>query len=200
MHELMINMNNWFQAMGVEGLAINSCVESFFLVPPPDFLLIAMDLAKPKLALYYALVCTLASAIGGIIGYLIGKLGGRPVFKFLFKNKADKLDAVEAMYKEYGSFAVFFSAFTPIPYKVFTIASGVLNMNFIKFFIASFFGRGARFFLVSIVLLLFGEAIKKYIELVILAVTAIIIVFCVIVYKKRHSFVKSGDKKNADNQ
>ena len=67
---------------GSTGLAINSCIESFFLVPPPDFLLIAMDLAKPEKALYYALICTIASAIGGIIGYLIGLFGGRPVFNF----------------------------------------------------------------------------------------------------------------------
>ena len=212
MEELFTSMNNWFQNMGVQGLAINSCVESFFLVPPPDFLLIAMDLAKPKLALYYAFVCTIASAVGGVIGYLIGKFGGRPVFNFLFKKNKDKFDAVEAMYNEYGSFAVFFSAFTPIPYKVFTIASGILDMNFIKFFIASFFGRGARFFLVSVVLMFFGEAVKKYIELVIFAVTVLIVIFCVIVYKKRHSLVrasvgmtnKMNDKankgaKNADN-
>ena len=199
MHEIFVQMNNWFQAMGVQGLAINSCVESFFLVPPPDFLLIAMDLAKPQQALYYATVCTIASAVGGVIGYLIGKFGGRPVFNFLFRNKKDKFDAVEAMYKEYGSFAVFFSAFTPIPYKVFTIASGILDMNFIKFFIASFFGRGARFFLVSIVLMFFGEAVKKYIELVIFVVTLIIIIFCIVVYKKRHSLIKVKDKKNAGN-
>ena len=199
MHEIFLHMNNWFQAMGVQGLAINSCIESFFLVPPPDFLLIAMDLAKPKLALYYATVCTIASAIGGVIGYLIGKFGGRPVFNILFKKHKDKFDSVEAMYKEYGSFAVFFSAFTPIPYKVFTIASGILDMNFIKFFIASFFGRGARFFLVSIVLMFFGEAVKKYIELVIFVVTLIIIIFCIVVYKKRHSIIKIKDKENDDN-
>ena len=199
MHDIFIQMNNWFQSMGIQGLALNSCVESFFLVPPPDFLLIAMDLAKPKLALYYALICTLASAVGGIIGYYIGKFGGRPVFNILFKNKQEKFDSVEKMYKEYGSFAVFFSAFTPIPYKIFTIASGILEMNFFKFFIASFLGRGARFFIVSVVLMFFGEAIKKYIELVILFVTVIIVIFCIIVYKKRHLLVKTGDKKNAGN-
>ena len=191
MHEFFVSMNNWFQSMGVPGLAVNSCVESFFLVPPPDILLIAMDLSKPEKAMYYAFVCTLASAIGGVIGYLIGLIGGRPVFNFLFRNKHDKLDAVEKMYAEYGSFAVFFSAFTPIPYKIFTIASGILNMNFFKFFLASFFGRGARFFLVSLVLMFFGAAVKKYIELVILAVTILIIIFCIVVYKKRHSFVKT---------
>ena len=200
MHEIFVEMNNWFQAMGVPGLAINSCVESFFLIPPPDFLLIAMDLAKPEKALYYATVCTIASAIGGAIGYIIGKFGGRPVFNFLFRKHHDKFDMVEKMYNEYGSFAVFFSAFTPIPYKIFTIASGILNMNFIKFFSASFVGRGARFYLVSLVLMFFGEAVKKYLELVILAVTIVIIIFCIIVYKKRHSFIKVEEKvESGDN-
>ena len=191
MHEIMASINDFFQSMGVQGLALNSAIESFFLVPPPDFLLIAMDLAKPKQALFYATICTIASVIGAAIGYFIGLWGGRPVFNFMFKNKMDKFEAVEKMYNEYGSFAVFFSAFTPIPYKVFTIASGVLKMNFWKFIVASFFGRGGRFFLVSLVLMFFGETVKKYIELVILAVTIVIIIFCVIVYKKRHSFIKS---------
>ena len=199
MHEIFVSMNNFFQGMGVQGLAINSAVESFFLVPPPDFLLIAMDLAKPEKALYYATVCTIASAVGGIIGYLIGKIGGRPVFNFLFRKDRSKLDAVEKMYKEYGSFAVFFSAFTPIPYKIFTVASGILDMNFFKFLVASFFGRGGRFFIVSLVLMFFGEAVKKYLELVILVVTVIIVIFCIIVYKKRHSFVKSKEFKDANN-
>lgn len=193
MHELLSNMNSFFQSLGVMGLALNSCIESFFLVPPPDILLIAMDLAKPEKALYYAFVCTLASALGGAIGYFIGRFGGRPVFDFFFRNKRDKFDAVEKMYLEYGSFAVFFSAFTPIPYKIFTIASGILKMNFLKFIIASFFGRGARFFLVSIFMMFFGEAFKKYIELCILALTVVIVIFCIIVYKKRHSLIK-GDK------
>ena len=195
MHEIFVNMNNFFQSMGVQGLAINSGVESFFLVPPPDFLLIAMDLAKPEKALYYASVCTIASIAGAVIGYFIGLFGGRPVFNFLFRKKQDKFEAVEKMYNEYGSFAVFFSAFTPIPYKVFTIASGVLKMNFWKFIIASFLGRGGRFFLVSLVLMLFGETVKKYLELVILVVTIIIIIFCVVVYKKRHSLIKKKEQE-----
>ena len=194
MHEIFVSMNNFFQTMGVQGLAINSAVESFFLVPPPDILLIAMDLAKPEKALYYAFVCTLASIFGAAIGYFIGLLGGRPVFHFFFRNKQDKFDAVEKMYNDYGSFAVFFSAFTPIPYKVFTIASGILRMNFWKFIIASFFGRGGRFFLVSLVLMLFGETIKQYLDIVILAVTVVIVIFCVVIYKKRHSLIKRSDK------
>ena len=193
MHEIFASMNSWFQSMGVWGLATNSCIESFFLIPPPDFLLIAMDLANPKNALYYAFVCTLASAIGGAIGYAIGFWGGRPAFNFLFKKHVDKLDHVEKMYKEYGSFAVFFSAFTPVPYKIFTIGSGILRMNFLKFFLVSLLGRGSRFFLVSIVLMFFGEAVKKHLELIIFVVTIVIIIFCVLVFKSLKG------RKNGDN-
>ncbi len=198
MHEIFVGMNNFFQNMGVQGLAINSAIESFFLVPPPDFLLIAMDLTKPEKAMYYASVCTVASILGAMVGYFIGLFGGRPVFNLIFKNKHDKFEAVEKMYNEYGSFAVFFSAFTPIPYKVFTIASGVLKMNFWKFVVASFFGRGGRFFLVSLVLMLFGETVKQYLELVILVVTVIIIIFCIVIYKKRHSIIKKDKRENYD--
>ena len=190
MQEILIKMNEFFQSMGVQGLALNSFIESFFLVPPPDFLLIAMDLANPAKALFYALVCTIASAFGGMIGYGIGYWGGRPAFNWLFRNGGkEKFEAVEKLYNKYGTLAVFFSAFTPIPYKVFTIASGILSMNFFKFMLASFFGRGLRFFIVSIVLMLFGEAIKQYIELVIIAVTIVIILFFIILYKKRKSFI-----------
>ena len=83
-------MDTYFQSLGTLGLALNSFVESFFLVPPPDFLLIAMDLAKPQSALYYALVCTIASALGGVVGYLIGKFGGRPVFIWILTSLSKK--------------------------------------------------------------------------------------------------------------
>lgn len=191
MHEIFVRMNDIFQAMGVEGLVLNAFIESFFLVPPPDILLIAMDLANPSKALFYAFICTIASAIGGGAGYAIGYWGGRPAFNWIFrKSGMEKFEAVEALYNKYGTFAVFFSAFTPIPYKVFTIASGILSMNFWKFMLASFFGRGLRFFIVSIVLMLFGEAIKQYIELVIILVTVLMILFFVILYKKRKLLVK----------
>ncbi|MBE7703436.1 MAG: DedA family protein [Cyanobacteria bacterium SIG28] len=198
MHDFLVNINNWFQAMGVQGLALNSCIESFFILPPPDFLLIAMDLAKPEKAMFYAFICTLASAIGGAIGYAIGYWGGRPAFKFMFKKHIDKLDKVEEMYKEYGSFAVFFSAFTPVPYKIFTIGSGILKLNFWKFFSVSLLGRGSRFFLVSLVLMFFGEAVKNHLELIILIVSILILIFCIIVYKKSKKLVKKGDKNGCN--
>lgn len=192
MHEILIKMNDLFQAMGLQGLALNSFIESFFLLPPPDILLITMDLANPSKALYYAFICTIASALGGGVGYAIGYWGGRPAFNWMFRKKGkEQFEAVEKLYKKYGVTAVLLAAFTPIPYKVFTIASGILSMNFWKFMLASVIGRGGRFFLVSIVLMLFGEAIKQYIEWVILAVTVLCILFFVILYKKRKSIIKT---------
>ena len=189
-----VDIMQTFQNMGDLGLVVNSFVESFFLVPPPDFLLIALDLANPSKAFYYAFICTIASVVGGAVGYIIGKFGGRPVFNFLFKNKHEQFEKVENLYDKYGAIAVLFAAFTPIPYKVFTIASGILNMNFLQFMLASLFGRGLRFFIVSLVLVLFGEAVKQYIELVIIGVTLIIVAFFFILYKKRHMF-KSVEEK-----
>lgn len=190
MHELFSQMNTYFQSLGIWGLALNSFIESFFLVPPPDFLLIAMDLAKPEKALWYATVCSIASVLGGIIGYLIGLIGGRPVFNWFFRKNPEQFEKVESLYNKYGSIAVFFAGFTPIPYKVFTIASGVLKMNIWQFTLASFFGRAGRFFLVSIVLMIFGEMIKQYLEIVIAVVSVIIVLFFVILYYKGKKSLK----------
>lgn len=199
MHEIFTQMNTYFQSLGIWGLALNSFVESFFLVPPPDFLLIAMDLAKPEKALWYATVCSIASVLGGLIGYLIGLIGGRPIFNWFFRKNPEQFEKVEEMYNKYGSIAVFFAGFTPIPYKVFTIASGVLNMNWWKFTIASFFGRAGRFFLVSVVLMVFGEMIKQYLEIVIAVVSVIIVLFFVILYYKGKKTIKNNKEISTKN-
>ncbi len=196
--EFLSNIGQYFSSLGDFGLFLNSFIESFFLVPPPDFLLIMLNLKNPNSAIYLATICTIASAIGGIVGYIIGRWGGRPAFDWIFSllakkgnNKAKEyFYRVETLYNKFGAWAVFFAAFTPIPYKVFTIASGILKMNFIPFLIASILGRGMRFYIVSIVLMIFGEKIKSNLELVILLVTFIIVVFFVILYKKRKNIVK----------
>ena len=198
MHEIFSQMNTYFQSLGTLGLALNSFIESFFLVPPPDFLLIAMDLAKPHKAIEYATICSIASVLGGLIGYLIGLIGGRPVFNWFFRKNPEQFEKVETLYNKYGSVAVFFAGFTPIPYKVFTIASGVLNMNWWKFTIASFFGRAGRFFIVSIVLMLFGEMIKQYLEIVIAVVSVIIVLFFVMLYKKSKKSIQATTKQQEE--
>ena len=193
MQEFILQINNLFHALGLQGLAINAGIESCLpgFPVPPDFLLIAMCLSTPQKALLIALVCTIASVTGGAIGYSIGYFGGRPLFNYLFKSKLDKLNAVEDLYKKHGTIAVLISAFTPIPYNIFTIASGILKMNFAKFLLASVIGRGGRFFLVSTVLMIFGEAIKQYLNLIIIVVSILLIFFFVLVYKKGKNL---GDK------
>lgn len=193
MHELVLNISNLFQSLGLQGLGINAIIESCLpgFPLPPDVLLIAMCLSSPTKALLFALVCTAGSVTGGAIGYAFGKFGGRPLFDKLFSSKSDKFHAVEKLYEQYGSLAVFFSAFSPIPYNIFTIASGILNMNFFKFMGVSILGRGGRFFLVSTVLMLFGETIKQYMNYVILAVSVLLVLFFVVVYKKRHTIIKN---------
>ena len=196
--EFLNSLSTYFERLGDIGLCLNSFIESFFLVPPPDFLLIAMDLNKRELALYYALLCTISSAFGGAVGYGIGKWFGRPAFDWIFSglqkrgnNKAKEyFDKVEKLYTEYGAWAVFFAGFTPLPYKVFTIASGILKMEFFPFIIASFVGRGMRFFIVSIVLMIFGEHIKAHLGLVCGITSLVIVIFFIILYKKRKSIIK----------
>ena len=195
MHEIILHISNLFQSLGMAGLFINAVIESCLpgFPLPPDVLLIGMCLSLPAKALLYALVCTVGSIAGAMIAYALGKFGGRPLFEHMFKNKIDKLQAVENLFNEYGAFAVFFSAFSPIPYNIFAIASGIMKMNVFKFLLVSCLGRGGRFFFVSIILMLFGETIKQYMNYFIIGVSVLLVLFFVILYKKRHSIV--GQKK-----
>lgn len=172
--------------LGTIGLAFLAFIESSVFPLPPDVLLAAMSICEPQKALIYALICTIASTLGGALGYGIGLYGGRPAFKFLFKNQHEKLDHVEELYNKYGIWAVLGAAFAPIPYKIFTIASGIFQLNFLGFIFASFIGRGARFFIVALALILFGEPIKDYLELVIIALAVVVLAFYFVIYKKRH--------------
>lgn len=185
MHDIFATVCEFFRTSGPTGLFWNSFIESFFLVPPPDILLGMMTLSEPQKAVYFATLCTLASALGGIVGYFIGYFGGRPIFNFFFRNNHSQFEKVEAFYDKYGSAAVFFAAFTPIPYKVFTIASGVLNMNLAAFTAASIVGRGMRFFIVALGLMFFGEAVKRYLEPTIFVVTILALVVFLFWYHRK---------------
>ena len=182
MHEIFQSLQSWFLNHGVWGLGLNAWLESFFVVPPPDILLVTMDLLSTKDALLYALVATIGSAFGGLTGWLLGRWGGRPVFNKVFKNKKDMFEKVEAIYNKYGTIAVVMAALTPIPYNIFAWGSGILNMNPVLFTLISLFGRGARFFLVSILLMIFGEMILNHLKIIILLVSVLLIAFYIFVF------------------
>jgi len=153
---------------GTPALATLAFVESSFFPVPPDPLLIALDLGKPKRSFYFALVCSIASVIGGMFGYLIGMGLWHLLADFFFAYipgfTPEVFAKVQTMYHTYGFAAVFIAGFSPIPYKVFTIASGVFRLNFPLFVLASAVSRSARFFLVSTLIYLFGEPIKRFID------------------------------------
>jgi len=183
MNELFHGIIQYFEGLGEIGLGLMAFIESSVFPIPPDVLLIAMSLTLPQKALFFALICTVFSTLGGAFGYAIGKYGGKPIFHRIFKNKNDYLEKVEHLYHKYGVWAVLGAAFTPLPYKVFTIASGIFTLNFSGFMIASFIGRGARFFIVGTALMLFGEMIKSYLELVIIGLTLIVVLFFVVLHR-----------------
>lgn len=136
--------------------------ESSFFPIPPDPLLIAMAVARPELGLVYAAIATVASVVGAALGYFIGHKGGRPIVERLFKP--DKIWLAERLYQRYDVWAIGAAAFTPIPFKIFTITAGVANLNFRRFMLASIVGRGGRFFLVGGLVTIFGESIERWID------------------------------------
>ena len=136
--------------------------ESSFFPIPPDPLLIAMAVARPELGLVYAAIATAASVAGAALGYFIGLRGGRPIVERLFKP--DKIWLAERLYQRYDVWAIGAAAFTPIPFKVFTITAGVARLDFRRFILASVAGRGGRFFLVGGLVTIFGESIERWID------------------------------------
>lgn len=141
------------------------CESSFFPIPP-DILLIALAVAIPKKSLKYALICSAGSVLGGCFGYLIGwqfmASIGSPIVDFY--GLGAKLEYIGALYTKYDAWAVGIAGFTPIPYKVFTIAAGIFKINFSVFVLTSLVSRSARFFIVGGLIYLFGPRIQNFIE------------------------------------
>ncbi|MFQ3207861.1 MAG: membrane protein YqaA with SNARE-associated domain [Glaciecola sp.] len=143
-----------------------------FFPIPPDVMLAPMALSQPQKAWRFALTTTVASVIGGILGYLLGYFAFESFIQPVVVDMGyqDKLAHATLWFKEYGVWVVFLAGFSPIPYKVFTISAGFLHMALIPFIIASTIGRGMRFFLVAALMKYGGpmmEAkLKKYIEII----------------------------------
>jgi membrane protein YqaA with SNARE-associated domain len=153
---------------GTPALFVISFVESSFFPIPPDVLQIALSVARPKRAFFYAAVSVVASVLGGIAGWWIGTTLWDSVSSFFFEYvpgfTPDNYALVERKYNEHAFLAIFTAAFTPIPYKVFTIASGVFDVALSTLIFASILGRGGRFFLVASAIFFFGPTVKTWLE------------------------------------
>ena len=138
-----------------------SFAESSFFPIPPDVMLAPMSLARPNKALWFAMLTTVASVVGGIAGYLIGVTLFEVIAPWLHQaGYFDKYLTARAWFDEWGFWAIFLAGFSPIPYKIFTITAGAIAMPFAPFVIASFIGRGSRFFLVSLLMSWGGEKME----------------------------------------
>jgi len=148
-------------AMGIVAFA-----ESSFFPIPPDVMLIPMVLANRAKAFTIALVCTVCSVLGGLLGYAIGyyffeTMGAWVVTTYGLQTG---LDSFRAGFAEYGTWIILIKGLTPIPYKLVTIASGAAHFDLFTFLWASIVTRGARFFIVAALLWKFGEPIRAFIE------------------------------------
>ena len=146
-------------------LAVVSFAESSVFPIPPDVMLGPMILARPDRAYFYATVCTVASVLGGILGYAIGFFltdVGMMILAWL--GKADTFEASKAMFQEYGAWVILVKGLTPIPFKLITIASGVFQFNFLLFVVLCAITRGGRFFAEAWVLKTWGPAVLEVVE------------------------------------
>jgi len=174
------NLYNWVLSWsnsrwGAFALFFLAFIESSFFPIPPDVLLIALCLGSRSKSIYYVIVCSLGSALGGIFGYSIGY--------FLWWNSAQEFSQfanfffntipgfsaeiffeIKQKYEEWNFWVIFVSGFTPIPFKVFTVSAGAFNINFNLFLIASLIARSARFLIIGGLIWRFGEPIRSFID------------------------------------
>jgi membrane protein YqaA with SNARE-associated domain len=147
-------------------LFLIAVVESSVFPVPPDVLLIALSVGAPRRSLWFAAVCSAGSVLGGIIGWTIGYAAWHAVkgifIPYIFSQAL--FDKVQALYQGNAFVAILTAAFTPIPYKVFTVAAGVFEVSLATLVLASMVGRSARFFLVGGAIFVFGAQIKAIIE------------------------------------
>ena len=183
---MMRRMYDWM--MGMAGsprapwaLAVVSFIESSFFPIPPDVMLIPMVLSNRQKAWWYATIATVASVLGGLLGYAIGyfffEAIGKPILNFYGKEHA--LDSFIQFVHEYGVEAVIIKGMTPIPFKVVTIAAGVAKMDLLAFIGASIIARAMRFYLVAALLYFFGQPIREFIEHRLTLVTTVFVVVLV---------------------
>jgi membrane protein YqaA with SNARE-associated domain len=158
-----------------------SFAESSFFPIPPDVMLAPMVLASPQRAAWLAGLTTLASVAGGLAGFAIGVLAIDAVTPLLERfDYLDEFERASEWFLQWGFWAVLAAGFSPIPYKVFTIAAGALAMNLPAFAVASLVGRGARFYLVAMLVAWGGPRVeaqlKRYVDVIGWALVALLVV------------------------
>ena len=148
-------------------LGFISMIESIIFPLPVDPFLAGLTLAAPRKAFRFAIICTIGSVIGGVIGWLLGYLIGPSIenlFLYFPWFTEEKFKAVKFAYQENGMLIIFLGAFTPLPYKIITITSGIAEINIIAFIVMSILGRGTRFLIVAYLVKFFGKPALLFLQ------------------------------------
>ena len=171
-HRLYRWVLHWaYTPQAVPALILISFAESSFFPVPPDVLLLPLCLGEPRKALRFAFFCSLASVLGGVLGFGLGLFAWQAgldqfCFDYVPGFTPERFDMISNLYGEYSFWIVFTAGFSPLPYKVFTISAGVCHqdVNFGMFLLASAISRSARFYLEAILLRKYGEEVRVFIE------------------------------------
>jgi undecaprenyl-diphosphatase len=179
----------WAQNVGIVGLILISLIESVFSPILPDLVLIPLALAKPENAIYYAVIATMASVFGGILGYGIGnKIGTSAIHRFV---PARYYKAMQDLFATYGGWAVFIGAISPIPYKFISITAGTFRVNMAVFFGASLLGRAKRFLLEGFIIFHYGPQalgiIQRYDDYIFLVPVIVVLIAGLIKYSIKYA-------------
>ncbi|ASV67279.1 YqaA family protein [Cytobacillus sp. FSL W7-1323] len=184
MQEILHLLKEWLLEYGVFGLFFVSFADSSFFPIPPDLLLIPMGLADSDHVYWYAFLTTFASVIGAIFGWYIGLRVGRPVLRALFKEQ--QIMKVELYFQKLGPLAILISAFTPLPFKIFTILSGISKMKIQTVVLWATIGRGARFYFEAFLIHQLGNKAVPFIKDHFTALTIYMAIFIIIIFITTH--------------
>ena len=178
--QIISQLTEYFMQYGVWGLIVVSFIESSFFPIIPDVFLIPLAIAKPQFALLYGALTTVFSVLGALLGWWIGLKAGRPfLYKFFSEESVAK---VEAYFQRYGGAALAIAGFTPLPYKLFTIASGMVKINIRSLVLWSLLGRGARFMLEAAIIVILGDYAARFISDYLGTITVVAVLIVLFAY------------------
>lgn len=149
-----------FDGYGLFGILILAMLDSFILSIPTEALFIPFGIENHEHVFFYAFLTSGAGAVGAVFGYILGLKGGRPILNKFFSDR--QIYKVERLFAKHGSLAVVVAAFSPVPFQLATIASGVFRISIVKLIICAFIGRFARFGLLAVIIVLMGEKARFF--------------------------------------
>ena len=182
----------FFLSLGAVGLFTVAFLEFFLLPVPPDLVLIPLAVARPEFAFLYALIATVGSVTAGLLGYIIGRKGGRPAVESRFTG--ERVERAESYFDQYGLATLGIGAFAPIPegYELLSVASGALGLDLRSYLLASLAGRGGRYFFEAALVLVLGEAARSLTEPQLYSIIGLVSLVVLAAYLFRHYWLPEG--------